>query len=581
MRIAAIAFLLLVCIPAFSQEADIAPYISAWKVKDRTQSHRAIVFFDTLDAEKDSVKHNQVLHALYLYISNNPDKRVEARILMYEAFGALVFRRTGEKYRLMLERAMQIAHELKDDQLLAEVYVLYAEIASGQSHPLYNLKAIELQRRIGFEHFHTVHNRFFIVSNALYHSQDYRQSIQYGLECLSFINTDREHWLKRIYILQLDILGAAYKKLHKYDSTVYYYQKILDTLQADPDTGLIHNLWVGIAKGNIGHSLVLQKQYAAAIPLIQEYIRHSLAANYPGNVAMGSAFLADAWYAQGLYAPALQAWQQAYHYSDTANPEQYLLEATKGMADIYRKTGKADSAFYYYDLYRAFEYELDERLDASRLSAINARIDSENLQEHLTQSRAALSRSRSVLQLTIAGSILLLTILLLLYNRYRLKNRHRLELIHRKKELAEAEIANAQKQIAGFMEHIIEKNNLIASLEVQLRGTQEEEQNRLAMEKLSRYMLVSEDEWEKFRNEFSKAYPAFFTRLRQQFPTITPAEERLSALLYLRLNNFQITKMLGIERESVSRARRRLKHRLGLAENETLEDYFHKLMEIK
>lgn len=563
-----------------AQQTDIRPFIKAWKTDGLSQSLEAAPLYDQLDQKKDTAQYWQTLKELYAYEKKNPDKRLEARILMYEVFGAMVFQFRDDKYTRMLERAMEIANELKDDQLMAEIYAYYAEVAAFNNHLLYNLKAIEIQRRIGFRHFTTVQNRFFVVSNALYHSQDYRQSIQYGLECLSFIGIDKKHWIKRVYILQLDILGAAYKKLGLYDSTVYYYQKILDTLRADPYTEYMQTLWTGIAKGNIGHCMALKKNYAAAIPLIQEYVENSTKEKDWANVAIANNFLGSTYYNQRQYTPALQAWKQSFSYADKREPSDHLLEATKGIADIYKQTGRTDSAFYYYDLYHVYADTLHHRLTESRLSAMNARIAFDNLQEHLDESQTALIRSENILHVIIGGIVLLGVILVLLYNRYRLKNRYKLERIERRKELAEQGIDNAKKQIAGFMDHIMEKNNLIESMEKQLRDTKESQENRMTMERLSQYVLVSEEEWEKFRLEFSNAYPLFFPELRQRLPQITPAEERLSALIYLGINNYQMAKMLGIERESVFRARRRLKQRLNLPNDGDLDTYLHNVLKI-
>jgi DNA-binding CsgD family transcriptional regulator len=563
---------------SLSQEIDIRPFIKAWKTDGLSQSLEAAPFYDRLDREKDTAKYRETLAALYNYLEKNPDKRIEARVLMYEVFGAMVFQVVDEKYTRMLEKAMEIANELKDDQLMAEIYAYYAEVAAFNNHLLYNLKAIEIQRRIGFRYFTTVQNRFFIVSNALYHSRDYRQSIQYGLECLGFIGVDKKHWLKKIYILQLDILGAAYKKIGFFDSTVYYYQKILDTLRADPDTEFMQTLWTGIAKGNIGHCMALRKNYQAAIPLINEYIQNSTQTKDWSNVAIATNFLGNTYYDQKQYGPALQAWQQSFYYSDKTNPTDQLLEATKGLADIHKMSGRTDSAFYYYELYHTYSDTLDHHLAESRLSAMNARIAFDNLQEHLEESQTALNRSKNILQVIIAGVVLLAIILWLLYNRFRLKNRHNLEMIERKKELAEQGIDNAKKQIADFMDHIMEKNNLIESMEKQLRDTKEIQENKITMERLSQYVLVSEEEWEKFRTEFTNAYPLFFPQLRQRVPQITPAEERLSALIYLGINNYQVAKMLGIERESVFRARRRFRQRLNLSNDVDLDDYLHNIL---
>jgi len=573
-----IIFCLLLHFTSRSQDIDIDAYIKAWKTNDISQTHKSAVFFDRLDREKDTAQYQRTLVALYDYLEKHNDKRIEARTLMYEVFGAMVFQYEDEKYTRMMEKAMEIATELKDDQLMAEIYVYYAEVAGKYNQLLYNLKAIEIQRRIGFSHFTTVHNRFFIVSDALYRSQDYRQSIQYGLECLSFTGTDKEHWLKRIYILQLDILGAAYKKLGLYDSTEYYYQKILDTLRINPDTEYMQKLWTGIAKGNIGHCLALKKNYSQAVPLIKEYITNSTEVADWANVAIATNFLAATYYRQQQYNLALQSWQQSFNYFDKSNPTDHLLEATKGIAGIYKVSGKTDSAFFYYDLYHSYSDTLDNRLDESKLSAMNARIAFDNLEEHLEKSQTALSRSGTILQAIIVGAALLVIILLLVYNRYRLKSKHNLEMVQRKKELAEQGIENAKKQIAGFMDHITEKNNLIDSMEKELRDTKESQENKMTTERLSQFVLVSEEEWERFRTEFANAYPGFFTQLRQRLPQITPAEERLSVLIYLRINNYQMAKMLGIERDSVFRARRRLTKRLNHPENVSLDDYLHNIL---
>lgn len=571
-------FYLLLSCKLHSQEINIKPYIDAWKTDDTSQTHRATVFYDLLDLEKDTLKHEKTLAALYAYLDKNPGKRIRARVLMYEAFGALVFQLPGERYAGLLEEAMKIAKELKDEQLMAEIYVYYAELAGSNNQLLYNLKAIEIQKRIGFSNFSTVQNRYFIVSNALYHSRDYRQSIQYGLECLGFVGMDKKHWLRKIYILQLDILGASYKKLGMYDSTVYYYQKILDTLHRDPRSQFMQTLWTGIARGNIGHCLVLQKKYAEGLPMILDYIRSSMEVNDLANVAIATNFLGYTWFEQNENNKALQAWWQSSYYADKKNPTDHLLDATLGMSRIYRRLGRQDSAFYYYDLYHNFSDTLTSRLSESKLSAMNARIAFDNLQQNLEEYETALGQSKTIFQLTIAGISLLAIVLLLLYNRYRLKTRFKLESVRRKKEQAELGIENAKKQIADFMDHINEKDNLINSMEKQLRENEESLEVKKTSEKLSQYVLVSEEEWEKFRIEFSNAYPAFFSSLRQRIPQLTAAEERLSALIYLKINNYQIAKMLGIERESVFRAKRRLRQRLDLPETVLLEDFLYNLL---
>ena len=101
--------------------------------------------------------------------------------------------------------------------------------------------------------------------------------------------------------------------------------------------------------------------------------------------------------------------------------------------------------------------------------------------------------------------------------------------------------------------------------------------NEQLNESLLQYTLVTDTEWEKFRLEFSKAYPDFLPSLQQILPAINPAEERLATLLCLKLTSNQIANTLGIGKESVGRSKRRLKQRLNLETGAKLEDFIYGL----
>ncbi|MCH5599620.1 hypothetical protein [Niabella ginsengisoli] len=121
---------------------------------------------------------------------------------------------------------------MQDPQLTAELYSIRADIPpSAETHLLYNLKALEIQRRIGFEYFPYIQNRFFGISSSLYSQANYKQSISYGREFFDVWHLDSVHRDPRVYIFQCDLLGAAYLKLHNYDSSRWYYSKIIEELK--------------------------------------------------------------------------------------------------------------------------------------------------------------------------------------------------------------------------------------------------------------------------------------------------------------------------------------------------------------
>jgi DNA-binding CsgD family transcriptional regulator/tetratricopeptide (TPR) repeat protein/ribosomal protein S17E len=574
--------LLLASLYLQAQDTLIRPFLKAWKVTDTSQTHRAQVFYDALRNYRDTVHYRRVVNALHDWLGDHPDKRLEARAIIYEALGAREYHFPTEMHIPLLQKAMTYAHELEDEQLLAEIYSLYALTASNDNYPLYNLKAIELMRRVGFSHFAYVHNRFFDMSRSLYLTQDYRQSINYGLICLSLRNTDQAHWDDFIYVFQLDILGACYKQLGQYDSVLYYYGQLEFFLPGKLlEDERFRTIWLGIARGNRGHVLALQGNYTAALPLLQEYLHNSSISNDPLNVSLACNALAYVYDQQGARATALQYWRQALQAAIQSNSPANALQSAQAIAQSMQLHGNKDSALFYTERYHEYKDTLAVRLDRNRLSAINARMAFDNLQNNLLQSQAALSATRFTRNVILVAIVVAALIALLLYNRYRLKYQLAFQRVQQQKEQAEQEARHAREQIAGFTTHIIEKNNLIAALQEQLVGKDQPSLDDEVPPALLQYTLFTDNEWEKFKSEFAKAYPDFLNTLRQRIDQITPAEERLAALIYLQLNNYQIANTLGISKDSVQRSKRRLKKRLDLPDPVTVEEYIYNLLTTK
>jgi tetratricopeptide (TPR) repeat protein len=85
--------------------------------------------------------------------------------------------------------------------------------------------------------------------------------------------------------------------------------------------------------------------------------------------------------------------------------------------------------------------------------------------------------------------------------------------------------------------------------------------------------ILTDDDWNTFRARFEKSFPNYIFRLRSAFPDLTPAEERLFLLLKLNLGRKEIADMLGLSVGSIKKTRSRLRKRLSLDSEESLEDF--------
>lgn len=90
---------------------------------------------------------------------------------------------------------------------------------------------------------------------------------------------------------------------------------------------------------------------------------------------------------------------------------------------------------------------------------------------------------------------------------------------------------------------------------------------------LRKARLLTQEDWELFESEFSFVYPEFLVKLRYVHPEISAAEEKLSCLLRIHCGTKEVARTLAISPQSVSVSRYRLRKRMGLPLETTLEEY--------
>lgn len=152
-----------------------------------------------------------------------------------------------------------------------------------------------------------------------------------------------------------------------------------------------------------------------------------------------------------------------------------------------------------------------------------------------------------------------------------------MEKIQQEKLLMEREVASARDQLKMFTENAIEKTNLIEKLEMEVKGKEVTSEQHSILSQLTQQTILTEQDWYTFRSLFDKIYPGFFINLKDKFPDITLAEQRMAALTRLHLTTRQIASMLGISIDSVHKSRQRLRQRFQVGAETNLDELVAKL----
>lgn len=156
----------------------------------------------------------------------------------------------------------------------------------------------------------------------------------------------------------------------------------------------------------------------------------------------------------------------------------------------------------------------------------------------------------------------------------------RINFYKREHNRAVNEKMHLQAELAGFTEHLRQKNALIekfrqdmSALEQQLTGNTEAARERQAdIEKLLQSIILTEEDWTAFRKLFDKVYTGYIFRLKEKYPQLTDSDLRLITLMKLQLNYREMAGMLGVTTEAVRKSKQRLRKKLGFTEDELVEE---------
>ncbi|MBI1288050.1 MAG: tetratricopeptide repeat protein [Flavobacteriales bacterium] len=188
--------------------------------------------------------------------------------------------------------------------------------------------------------------------------------------------------------------------------------------------------------------------------------------------------------------------------------------------------------------------------------------------------------------LTLAMGLFLAIIFGILFiDNQKRKHRQETQLLVAQDELRRLELKNMadqlghnQKKLALYTENLIKKNELVGQLENRLKETvetaiSEPSQGKKIMDDFSSVRILTEDDWNEFKELFDGVHRGLLDRLLETYNGLTLADQRLFLLMKLNLSTIQIANILGVSPDSIKKGRYRLKKKLSLENEMSLQDF--------
>jgi len=198
------------------------------------------------------------------------------------------------------------------------------------------------------------------------------------------------------------------------------------------------------------------------------------------------------------------------------------------------------------------------------------------------------ARQKQILISSLLGASLILmgTITLNLRSKKRFTVQ-RAKLIRRKKELVDQKLKNKENDLARMSAYIISKNDLLNSIVSDLdyhTSLIESKKDRKIMIPLKKKISAKIDEsadWDQFQVQFSTAYPDFIEKLTTQFSDLRSGDIKLCCYLKMNMNTKDIAQVTGLSVRAIENKRYRLRKKLNLSTDISLESFLHSSSKIQ
>jgi tetratricopeptide (TPR) repeat protein len=437
-------------------------------------------------------------------------------------------------------RSLPIFSRINDKQGVASTLLnignIYGNLDNNTKAEEYYLKALTINREIGSNE--GIATNLCSIGITYMQLGDFAKALEYSLNALA-IDSSTNNKSGTAYVL--GNIGIIYESQGKYAEALSY---DLRELKLEQEIGEYDN--IAVSEINIGYIYFLLKNYKQAGVYLNSSLDYSkkngdklaLKGDYFALAALDSA--------QGNFKTALEDYKRFLIYRDSLI-NQASTEKITLMEARYTFEMKEDS------------------------------IRSEHEKENLVRT-AEINKRRIINNGSIIILLLTLVLVLVIMNRQKIKREKEKDQLKAEKEAIENELKNAQIVLDDYVKNMVEKNELLEQFKVDvenlknLKSKEIDEERVEHLEHLNKVTILTEEDWNRFKMLFEQVYKGFFIRLKEKIPNLTQAETRLICLTKLQLDTKQMSGILGVSNSTIKQSRYRLRKKLGLSEEGSIEE---------
>jgi DNA-binding HTH domain-containing proteins len=270
---------------------------------------------------------------------------------------------------------------------------------------------------------------------------------------------------------------------------------------------------------------------------------------------------------------------------------EFLSNVMFHLSELYAKLGHQDSAYYYLSNYSHINNQLTNNAKAIEAykSYISVFLESSENELKIAEQTILLKSRHIVITVILALTLIALVVFFLILVQQKKKHKEaenydlemRLQQELKIQQLREDKIESQVREISSYSLLLSNKDNILQQI-VDVSKCKPETKEEIAenYEKINQIIknnLNTDNDWHNFMLHFEKLHPHFFEKLKSYSNDLTKTNLKMCAYFRVGVSTKEIAQIMNIAPDTIKVTRHRLKKKLGLKEDNNLDDFLRNL----
>ena len=343
------------------------------------------------------------------------------------------------------------------------------------------------------------------------------------------------------------------------------------------------NYILGLANNNLAKVYSKKQNLTKALLYIDEGL--SITKQFgPLNVlAEGIATKGTLYHDNKEYTKAIAQYTAAIKLADSIKAKELEAQFYKNRSLSLEKNGNPKKALLDFKKHKKLNDSLFNEKSSTQIEKLKIIYDTEKKEKEIAlqakniaqfEQKQAKARARQWVLAISLGSLLLICGILYYGIRQKIK-RTKVE-----SDALKATVHFKEKKLTTHALHLAHKNEVLLHLKKQVQELKNTENHTRKYQNIINNInldINSDSSWEQFKSYFEDVHKDFNSNVLNTYPEVSPNDLRLMTLLKMNLSSKEIANILNISPEGVKKARYRLRKKLALSTEESLEELVIKI----